>query len=86
MAIMGVLGRLAAFFFDNPLGKLVGGALALAALVGWFGWEQRSIGRATERAAIEKVTKDAAKHGGLAARKSADERVRGQRDPSTRDE
>lgn len=81
-----MLMAFASLVFDNRLGRLAAAAAVLASLVGWFAFEQRSIGRAKERAEITQETKDAAKRGAVAARKSGDGRVRGQRDPTTRDD
>lgn len=62
------------------------GILGLA--ISYEGWKyhQQYIGAERVTAKIEKVTDNAAKLGGSAAAGSRDKRVRGQRDPTTRDD
>lgn len=56
--------------------------------VAFLTWDHSRVnkGRALERAKIEKATDNAAKLGKSAASKSTSSGVRGQRDPSTRDD
>lgn len=78
--------KLLAFVFDSLPGRVLVGALGLAALVGVFAGKQRSIGAAAAVAKIERSNDNASKIGKRGAAGTTDVRVRGQRDPSTRDE
>ena len=87
---MSLLLKLLGFAFDNPLARLGGAALLLSGLVAAFVHDQRRVGEMRAQIEIETrthaATKQATDRGGRAARGSRDERVRGQRDPWTRDD
>lgn len=87
LAALMAAGRVAGgFLFDNRLGQLALVGAGLVALIFGFALEQRHIGADRAVAKIEKGNSDAANRGTGAAARSRDERVRGKRDPYTRDE
>lgn len=70
-------------------GRVALGAGVVVALVGLRAWDvstQQAKGAQKAVAKIEKATDNAAKLGTAAARKSRSDSVRGQRDPTSRDD
>ena len=79
----------AALFFSTLWGRVVLGAGLVVALVGVRACDvanQRSIGETRAVTRIEKATDNATKLGTAAAAKSVSGGVRGQRDPTTRND
>lgn len=74
------------FFFDKVWGKAILGVALLGSLVGWFAYDQRTVGATKEVAKIQKATDHATQAIRAAAARSTNPGVRGVRDPSTRDE
>ena len=66
--------------------QLVVLALAAWGAIGANNFYQRNVGASRHAAKIEKANDDASKLGNTAAAGSADKRVRGRRDPTTRDD
>ena len=73
-------------FFLSPLGRYIAAGLGAVALLSGFVMRERNIGAAKAVAKIEKATNNAIDKGKRAAAASASPSVRGQRDPSTRDD
>lgn len=71
--------------FEGWIGPAALGAVVLAGLVSAFVVEQRNIGAERAIVKIEKANAKVAQTAKRAASRSRDERVRGQRDPWTRD-
>lgn len=80
------LSRALAFLFDNPLGKMLGAAAIVFGLVAGFAAQQRSVGATKAVQKIERANHEAAKAGGRAAARAVSPGVRGERDPSTRND
>lgn len=72
--------------WPTRMGVLVAGVVALIGLRAWDVSNQQAKGATKAVARIEKATNNAAKLGSSAARKSAASGVRGQRDPTSRDD
>lgn len=68
------------------IGVIVAGVVALFGLRAWDVSHQQAKGAAKAVAKIEKATSNAANLGSSASRKSQSDGVRGQRDPSTRND
>lgn len=73
-------------FLASTVGRYVLVGVGVVALVGGFAMRERNIGAAKAVAKIEKATDNAIEKGKRAAANSASPGVRGQRDPSTRDD
>lgn len=74
--------------FFNPSTWVVLGVAVVALLALWMGDRavQRSVGASKQTAKIERATDNAISKGKRAANASASDSVRGQRDPTTRND
>lgn len=83
---MVVIENILEFFFDKVGGKLILGGALIASLITWFAYEQRSIGKRTTAAIVERETTNATHTIRASGARSTDPRVRGIIDPSTKDD